>query len=814
MEIADNRQIDSSGRKMNDEISVFKGVQSKPIDTTTWQDVLGRIQSDKYKPYVDKARSISVVDLDKYREYKKKMPAVTFCGKFNGSRKKANIEQATGFIIPDLDHLEDVEATFELLTKDENIWFAFRSPSGEGIKCGIRAKCIESDDDIKVLYNAVERYLKETYGITIDPACKDISRLTFVSYDPNLWINPDPYYFSVSAWAEPIKQQAPVYDPGIYHNDSGKQKYARKVLESCCENIRQSQPGSQHNTRLRMSRLIGGYIHYLDESEILSALEQAVRDSGAKYIGQAMKTVKDGLNHGKQNPLYIDDNTGDITYYCNIDEVLKNKQSNQSKQGKQIHINSSKVSTGKQESSKVSRSKQDLNTPEQTEPTETPINPENFDFGIDDATRARGHAHNRNKEKINNIENEDGGFSIEETASVSNTPQNLAAHIREWITQSSGTFTTDQIDREFCLRTRKEKNNRAKCLNAFIKENLIKRDKSIKGKYHILAVDLDLIDIEEEEEENFPIILPFDIHEYAGIPPKSIVVIAGESNAGKTAVILNILYLNLKQEYPVFYMMSEMGGAEFKSRLKGFGKDLTPWKRIKAASKSYDFDGVIQHYNRDGLTCIDYIEEISGEYFKIPSTIRDVYDALGNGVAVCAIQKKTKEDFARGGEGTIEKARLYLSVEYLTTWLHDQRKRVYCALRCKKVKRPLKDNINGCEMHFAIDYGCQVTKVMDWTRSNQVDRKKCIVQYEMDERGESFRTDDNEAVILKTDKDRHVRVIGSDIEKWQTRYQNIDVRAELEKLSESSMKKPFLKDKNWFFMVSKIIENRSKEVPF
>jgi DNA uptake protein ComE-like DNA-binding protein len=65
-----------------------------------------------------------------------------------------------------LDHLGDnTENVFLWLTQDENIWFAFRSPSGDGIKCGIRAEGIQSDDDIKRLYSACERYFKETYGL-------------------------------------------------------------------------------------------------------------------------------------------------------------------------------------------------------------------------------------------------------------------------------------------------------------------------------------------------------------------------------------------------------------------------------------------------------------------------------------------------------------------------------------------------------------------------------------------------------------------------------------------------------------------------
>lgn len=286
------------------------------------------------------------------------------------------------------------------------------------------------------------------------------------------------------------------------------------------------------------------------------------------------------------------------------------------------------------------------------------------------------------------------------------------------------------MDREFCLVNRKDKNNRAKCLERLIEESLIKKDKKIKGKYHILDTKIDWINLESQEDTAFPLFLPFDLQDYCRISPKSIIVIAGSSNAGKTALILNILWMNLNQNYPLVYLMSEMSGAEYKSRLKGFGDNMDIWQKIKAASKSYDFDGVIQHHNRDGLTCIDYIEEIDGEYFKIPSTIRDIYDSLGGGVAVCAIQKKSSERYARGGEGTIEKSRLYLAVDFLTSLQNDNRKRVFCSLTALKVKHPLKQNIINCELHFSIDYGCILNPVMEWTKCSAVDRKRRIKIYE------------------------------------------------------------------------------------
>jgi len=340
---------------MNDIVSVFKNVHSPPIKTTDWKKVLGVIKSDKYKEAILEAQKVKS-DIIKYREAKKKLPAVTFCGTFKDNREKGNIIDATGFIIPDLDHIKDVESVFSLLKQDENIWFAFRSPSGEGIKCGIRAKGIRTDEDIKRLYSSGEYYFKSVYNIEIDPACKDISRLTFISYDPNLFINPEPYYFDINKWAPSNKQ--PDYILPTHRKNGWKEKYGLKVIESCCEEILKSQPGEQHHIRLKKSRLIGGFIgEFINEDFALVELEKAVKDSGAKNMAAAMKTVKDGLEYGKASPIQVKEHPTRPTknvrggeYYFDIEEV-----ESLGKQSKQAPQNSAEVSDCKQNSSKVSK---------------------------------------------------------------------------------------------------------------------------------------------------------------------------------------------------------------------------------------------------------------------------------------------------------------------------------------------------------------------------------------------------------------------------------------------------------------------------
>ena len=292
------------------DISVFQGINKRPFGTTTWQKALENIRSDKYRKAIENVRAILRKygsGSPEYRRAKTQLDAVTFGGTFATARAIRNLLSPTGFIVADLDHLKNLELVSRLLTQDKNAWFVFRSPSGEGLKVGIRSQGIKCDADHKRFYFAVERYFKEVYDIEIDPACKDISRLTFVSYDPALWINPGPQYFDIKTWEKPLPDHSPQPVEADFTHTAGKEKYARKVLESCCEQIRQSLPGNQHHTRLKAARLIGGYLQYINEAEVIAALEQAVQDSGAKNMQAAMKTVRDGLEYGKMAPITIPD---------------------------------------------------------------------------------------------------------------------------------------------------------------------------------------------------------------------------------------------------------------------------------------------------------------------------------------------------------------------------------------------------------------------------------------------------------------------------------------------------------------------------
>lgn len=405
--------------------------------------------------------------------------------------------------------------------------------------------------------------------------------------------------------------------------------------------------------------------------------------------------------------------------------------------------------------------------------------------------------------------NDDPKAGYEQKMSANDHPSrpNLSGLILEYINNSSGSFTTRDIDHEFGLTTRKEKNARSQALYIHTNKKLIKKDLITNGKYHILKSDLEFIDLNAPAEEQFNLTLPFNIHERVLIPPHSIVILAGSSNAGKSAFILNTLWENRMRSYGKLYLMSEMGTGEYLTRIKKFCTNWKEeWDSVKAASKSCDFNGAIEHHNKDGLTFVDYLEEVEGEYYKIPSTIRGIYDSLGDGVCFIALQKKTDSKHGRGGEGTLEKARLYMSIDHLAVG----KESIICALKMVKVKNFIGDNLQGYEMHCRITKGHKMDRLTDWMLSAKVDKDayQRKYEYEIDIIPEKVSPGD---ILLILQGGIAKRITEKTARQWQEEFFAVDVFEELRKISYQSKERQFLTDR-YIFQVRGALQKKQKEI--
>src|SRR5262249_1580556 len=120
---------------------------------------------------------------------KKKLPGVLWSGTFSRRANHALIAHS-GLLCGDLDSLNgDFPAVRADLLTSPHLVALFKSPSGAGLKAIFRVPA--NAEKHLASFRAVERHVRERTGVQIDESGKDMARLCFLSYDPDLYHNPD-----------------------------------------------------------------------------------------------------------------------------------------------------------------------------------------------------------------------------------------------------------------------------------------------------------------------------------------------------------------------------------------------------------------------------------------------------------------------------------------------------------------------------------------------------------------------------------------------------------------------------------------------
>lgn len=282
---------------------------------------------------------------------------------------------------------------------------------------------------------------------------------------------------------------------------------------------------------------------------------------------------------------------------------------------------------------------------------------------------------------------------------------NLADDVKDWVLSSDGTFLINDIYRDLELSNRTDKKNCSKILGRLVFDRIIKRVPGKNGQFCKVEDDVKVMDLVNVSGEFLNIEWPLGVENLAAVAPKAVVVVAGETNAGKTAFLLNLVRMN-QDKFKIWYFNSEMSEFLFRNRLDNFGETIDTWK-FNPVERSSNFADVIKP---DDFNIIDFLEVQNGEYFKLGQHIKDIFDRLNKGIAVIALQKKKDQDWGRGGEITGEKPQLYLSISpgkvkiiKAKTWTNSEW------------------NPQNMECKFKLYQGCKFMPITGWTQTNAED---------------------------------------------------------------------------------------------
>lgn len=260
-----------------------------------------------------------------YDKLKKQLPAFTPSGIFKAERKSESLVEHSNIIHLDFDHIpeDQIENAITAAKSSPHTFALFLSPGGDGFKVFIEVK--NGKEYHKELFQQISDHYSELTGFDPDPACKDVTRLCFFSYDPDLYYNPAHVVFPYTETPiQPIEDNQKVneipdtldqiytFTERVISNMNGSRN--NFIYQFACNCNRKGI--SQDNT-LNYAQQMSN----LDPTEITKSVESAYVNNQHEFAKTA--NFADSANSVKAANVLLSTPTIPETVYNNLPELLK-----------------------------------------------------------------------------------------------------------------------------------------------------------------------------------------------------------------------------------------------------------------------------------------------------------------------------------------------------------------------------------------------------------------------------------------------------------------------------------------------------------
>lgn len=239
--------------------------------------------------------------------------------------------------------------------------------------------------------------------------------------------------------------------------------------------------------------------------------------------------------------------------------------------------------------------------------------------------------------------------------------RNLKSEIYEWTILQEGYWNITEALQALQIITKEEKNNARVIINRLKSDGIIEKYGEKAGQYRTISkTQIEPMKFITGAVQEFPVMLPLGLDKMCRLYPKNIVIVAGSKSSGKTALMMNIAFMN-QHNMPVVYFNSEMGDEEYTDRMKLMGVTNPDQIKMQTYPLHKNYHDYITGDRK--LYLVDFLE-IHDNFYEIAKPIRQIHDNLKDGICVIAIQMKMGAKMGRGAEFSMEKSRLYLSMDY------------------------------------------------------------------------------------------------------------------------------------------------------
>ena len=158
------------------------------------------------------------------------LPAVAYNGVFSEVEKHHTM-QYSNVTAMDFDKIKsygEMEHLRNRLIKTPCVCCVFVTPSGKGLK----ALVLHDNTDPAMHEDLYEQLLQKFNVASKDKSCKDLARRNYLSYDPNIWTNPNPvpYHYVPSTKTTIQVQQVMQTQPKNHYAQTGKTISDRSII--------------------------------------------------------------------------------------------------------------------------------------------------------------------------------------------------------------------------------------------------------------------------------------------------------------------------------------------------------------------------------------------------------------------------------------------------------------------------------------------------------------------------------------------------------------------------------------------------------
>jgi len=289
---------------------------------------------------------------------------------------------------------------------------------------------------------------------------------------------------------------------------------------------------------------------------------------------------------------------------------------------------------------------------------------------------------------------------------------NIMQEVRDFIAVTESNFRVTDLLQAVTNSNKVPISNKAvlMALNRLSKQKVIERMPA-PGTYRIIE-QVDHVNIKNVKKTTpTKVCLPFGFDRFVNIYPGNMIILAGVTNGGKSALIFNMILQNM-DKWPCWYFSTEINKETVKTRVDKYNGDV-----------DWDFE-IVDNWNQhpdglqpDALNFCDWVDS-GEEAYHVCAKLSRIQEKMRNGVVVVAIQKNPGLEYGIGGAQTASKASLYLTIDKVDP--KDQTQGQY--LRVVKAKGYDEINPSQFVCEFKIVQGINLIETRIWGPEEEDDK--------------------------------------------------------------------------------------------